>query len=158
MPALNFKKQFAAAVQSGKKRQTIRQPRKDGRPHAKVGDQITLYTGMRTKGCRKLGVATCTDVQSVKIGEAEFGTSFLDIDGQRLSINERCQFAQDDGFGPNPASALFGFNRFFRDHYGFPFEGVLIKWSAISSHAPETPPDDVKRDDPQKTAPDGSMP
>ena len=50
MVAYNFQKQFADAVERGEKRQTIRAPRRDGR-HAKVGDKLQLYTGMRTKQC-----------------------------------------------------------------------------------------------------------
>lgn len=53
MVAYNFAAQFAEAVETRKKRQTIRAPRKDNR-HAKVGDKLQLYTGMRTTNCRKL--------------------------------------------------------------------------------------------------------
>lgn len=52
MPMFNFKKQFADSVESGEKRQTIRARRKN-RPQ--VGQTAYLYTGARTKACRKLG-------------------------------------------------------------------------------------------------------
>jgi hypothetical protein len=52
MPAYNFQKQFAPLVQSGEKRQTIRTLGK--RSHAQPGNKLQLYTGMRTKQCRKL--------------------------------------------------------------------------------------------------------
>ena len=64
MPALNFQEQFAAAVESGEKRQTIRSERK--RP-IKVGDTLYLYTGMRTKRCRKLGSAGCVGIEEIRI-------------------------------------------------------------------------------------------
>ena len=54
MPALNFKKEFADKVASGEKRQTIRALRKDGK-NPRPGQKLYLYTGMRTKYCRKCG-------------------------------------------------------------------------------------------------------
>lgn len=52
MPAYNFRKQFAPLVESGQKRQTIRTIGK--RRHARAGEPLQLYTGQRTKACRKL--------------------------------------------------------------------------------------------------------
>ncbi|HWX36749.1 MAG TPA: hypothetical protein VNZ53_56225, partial [Steroidobacteraceae bacterium] len=49
MVALNFQPQFAQAVASHQKRQTIRQSFR-----GKVGCALQLYTGQRTKACRKL--------------------------------------------------------------------------------------------------------
>ena len=61
MPLLGFKKQFAPLVEEGQKRQTIRAKRRDGRnPHA--GETLFLYTGLRTKSCRKLGISGCKSV------------------------------------------------------------------------------------------------
>jgi hypothetical protein len=54
MPAYNFQKQFAPAVERGEKLCTIR------RKAPKVGDKAYLYTGMRTKACRPLGVGVAT--------------------------------------------------------------------------------------------------
>jgi len=64
MPALNFQARFADAVERGDKTQTIRAPRK--RPF-KVGDNLYLYTGMRTKWCRKLLDAVCIGVDPIRI-------------------------------------------------------------------------------------------
>ena len=55
MPALNFRAEFADAVERGEKCQTIRAYRKDGR-NPKPGDTLHLYTGMRTRACRRLAV------------------------------------------------------------------------------------------------------
>lgn len=68
MPAINFKKQFAPAVESGEKRQTIRARRQDGRDPV-AGQTLYLYTGIRTKGCRKLGEVTCKETQQITIEE-----------------------------------------------------------------------------------------
>ena len=49
MVAFNFQKQFVPLIESGSKWQTIRQTLR-----AKEGDRLQLYTGMRTKNCRKI--------------------------------------------------------------------------------------------------------
>ncbi len=66
MGAYNFRAQFAEDVESGRKTQTIRAERKDGR-RPKVGDTLKLYTGMRTKACRLLAVGRCTAVVPITI-------------------------------------------------------------------------------------------
>ena len=125
MPAFNFKPQFADDVESGKKLQTIRAVRKDGRGPCKVGDTITLYTGMRTKACRKLGFAKCTDITAVSIHEYPEGTPQLFIAGVMI-LNED-DFAKDDGF-ENSAE----FYKFFEETHGLPFRGWLIEWELCS--------------------------
>lgn len=62
MPSLNFMERFAGAVERGEKRQTIRRVRKTP---IKVGDTLQLYTGQRTKACRKLGLGRCTRVRAI---------------------------------------------------------------------------------------------
>ncbi len=56
MVALSFSPKFADAVASGLKKQTIRQSAR-----AKAGQALQLYTGQRTKNCRKLADAICID-------------------------------------------------------------------------------------------------
>lgn len=121
MPALNFQKRFADAVESGAKRQTIRAPRRDGRPNATVGDRLYLYTGMRTKGCRKLGEAICTRRSKFVISPER--TMF--IDGVRMKRGGQAEyvFARADGF----ENAL-SMTAWFEQYYGLPFEGSLIVW------------------------------
>jgi hypothetical protein len=117
MPAFNFQKQFALAVESGQKRQTIRAKRKDGRnPH--VGDTLYLFTRMRTKSCRKLGEAICKVVQQITITERGIW-----IDGNRLYASEIAIFASKDGF-----KGVSSFIDFFRKTHDLPFEGLLYKW------------------------------
>ena len=64
MPLLNFQKRFVTQVESGRKRQTIRAMRKIP---FKVGDKLFLYTGLRTKDCRKLGEVICERVRHILI-------------------------------------------------------------------------------------------
>ena len=52
MVAYSFKAEFAPLVESGKKVHTIRNARKNG--HVELGQKVQLYTGLRTKNCRKL--------------------------------------------------------------------------------------------------------
>lgn len=69
MPAFNFRPKFAFLIKSGVKTSTIRLDRKDGRPHAKVGDNLSLFIKMRQKGCERLLDSTCIDVRRVRITE-----------------------------------------------------------------------------------------
>jgi len=120
MPAINFKKQSAPAVESGEKKQTIRALRKDGRPSATVGGPLMLYTGMRTKVCRKLKDAVCKSVSPVLIKEYGPGIEVF-IDGAMI-LNTH-DFAKADGF-----KSEVEFFDFFEKTHGLPFEGVLIEW------------------------------
>lgn len=70
MVAYNFQAQFADDVEHGFKTQTIR---RDAR--CKSGDKLQLYTGQRTKNCRKLCDAICKRVTPIKICDTEM---FLD--------------------------------------------------------------------------------
>lgn len=127
MPALNFQPQFADAVEDREKCQTVRAPRKDGRPHCKRGDTLKLYTGMRTKKCRLLRTATVTRVVPVRIEATE-----MFLGGQRLPsiIYARDQleptdneFAEADGF-----PGFMAMSAWFEKTHGLPFDGVVIYW------------------------------
>lgn len=122
MPAFNFKARFADIVSRGEKRQTIRKVRVDGRPPAKVGDTLTLYTGMRTKACRRLFVGRCVAVLPVVIG----GRADIRLDGLSLGEAEKRALAQADGFADVEA-----FVAFFDEVHGLPFIGWVIRWGAV---------------------------
>lgn len=115
MPAYNFKKQFEDDVEKGHKRQTIRPKRK--RP-TKPGDLLYLYTGMRTKTCRKLRTDFCLSVTPIVIypHHVKLNETFVEMGSVE-------NLAQSDGFETSTE-----FFRFFEKQYGFPFEGELIKW------------------------------
>jgi len=116
MPAYNFKAKFADAVESGRKRQTIRKRRK--RP-TRPGDRLYLYTGMRTKACRKLRENDCLSVEPMVI---DVGS--VRLAGRRLTMVEVDQLSVADGF-----ERADDFFEFFEQHYGLPFdEAELIKW------------------------------
>lgn len=119
MPALNFKKQFAEAVENGDKRQTIRATRVHP---IKPGDRLYLYTGMRTKACRGLADALCVTADPICITEKYIA---IDRRGGRqiLTRTEAEKLAIADGFETADA-----FIDFFRTQHGLPFYGQLITW------------------------------
>ena len=114
MPSLSFQAQFAPKVESGAKRCSIRAKRKHP---IKVGDTLFLYTGMRTKACRKLRQAACTATTPIVIDGIRVFTN-----GQELTGNQVNRLAIDDGF-----PTLQAFWAFFHKTDGH-FEGDLIEW------------------------------
>lgn len=122
MPAYNFQKRFAPLVQSGQKRQTIRALGK--RRHARPGEPLQLYTGQRSKACRKLISPDPVCLSTAKIEmtvERGFFEAFLD--GRLLNTEDLAGIARADGFDDVPH--MVGW---FVQTHGLPFEGILIKW------------------------------
>lgn len=120
MPALNFKKQFAVLVESGKKKQTIRELRADGR-NPKPGQTLFLYTGMRTKSCKKLGEAVCSQAWPIYIDKHDNGCVDIFVSGNQLSQDEIDKLSFADGFDNADDFVSFFSKR-------IPFSGYLIKW------------------------------
>jgi hypothetical protein len=131
MVALSFKGQFAAPIIAGTKRQTIRAGRK--RP-PRAGERLQLYTGMRTKHCRKIiPDPLCTEVRVICIevdpahpqiiASIDFGDFKL-----RDDVIER--FAVADGFAAiEGCSARRAMGNFWMRHHGpGEFLGLLIRW------------------------------
>lgn len=117
MPAISFKKQFAEKVKTGEKRQTVRAYRKDGRD-PKPGDMLYLYTGMRTKNCKKLKEVVCQHIKDVIIDK---GMAYINsFPAVRF---ERDDFAKADGF-----NNFKEMEAFFSRVHGLPFYGLLIGW------------------------------
>ena len=122
MPALNFQARFAPLVENGEKRQTIRAYRKD-KHDPKPGDTLYLYTGMRSKACRKIGEARCKKVYEITLCERYRDPSIGTLmagSGLPGSIDS---LARLDGF-KNPTEMFDWFEK----THGLPFEGLLIKW------------------------------
>jgi hypothetical protein len=119
MVAISFSPEFAELVASGRKTQTIRQS-----ASAKPGQRIQLYTGQRTKACRKLGEAICTEVKPVKLSRP-----FVVIDGETLGFGGSLQFARADGFHDYEDMWTW-----FNEHYGLNnFRGFVIRWAKKES-------------------------
>lgn len=102
MVAYSFNKRFVEPIASGHpatgivKRQTIRAPRKR---HARPGELLQLYQGMRTKHCRKIiADQVCTAVRPVRLWIAR-GYVRFDDGGEAFGITAMLDdFARADGF------------------------------------------------------------
>lgn len=137
MPSLNFQKQFVPLIESGEKRQTIRLERK---VPIKAGDKLYLFTGLRTKNCKRIlphnviveedyrPFVRCKGVERIVFFSRYINdTDFLiccELNGQPvIKPNELQALAKADGF-----DTYYDMYDFFNNQYGLPFEGVLIKW------------------------------
>lgn len=127
MVAYNFQPQFAEAVRNGTKLQTIRPHGK--RKHAEAGDQLQLYTGMRTKACRLLRRAVCVETQTLMIMEE--GVILTDLGEHWITGAALEALSLRDGF-----ESWLEMRDWFKARYGLPFNGHLIRWSVPS---PQTP-------------------
>jgi hypothetical protein len=102
MVAYSFAPEFRPQVAALIKRQTVRAHRKR---HARPGEPVQLYAGMRTKHCRKL-VDTdplCTAVRPIEIhlnNLIDELVASIAIDGRPLNRDEIEAFAVADGFSP----------------------------------------------------------
>lgn len=123
MVAYSFKKQFAAPILDRTKGGTIRLDRKR---HARPGEELQLYTGMRTKQCRLITRQTCLDALPIALN--------FPVDAVLLSIRRHPLkrfnlldiFARFDGF-PDWAAL----KAFWREEHGAdlkPFSGNHIRW------------------------------
>lgn len=133
MVAYSFAPQFEEEVATLKKCLTVRGNRKR---HARPGEAIQLYAGLRTKFCRKLVDIDpiCLDVRPIHM---DFGTQHpllikaITIDGTSLNDQQIEEFAVADGFGSALAS---GFARRRMGEYWLGqspwagFIGVVIRW------------------------------
>lgn len=124
MVAYSFKPRFVAPIQAGTKRQTIRADRKR---HARPGEQLQLYTGMRTKQCKLIARSTCVSVDLVLLNFADHGV--VRVNGIVLFSDAAMQdFAHRDGF-----TSWADMRAFWREnHPGMEqFEGVIIRWGDL---------------------------
>ena len=122
MPAYNFQSRFEHAVATGRKRQTIRQWRKDGRI-PKPGQTAHLFVLMRTKACRRIGRAPIVSVDEVRLMAHRGGWLAIKVNGRVLSREIVQAFVRADGFANEQEMRVF-----FAKTYGLPFDGLLIAW------------------------------
>ena len=150
MVAYSFQKQFVAPILSGIKRQTIRSQR---RRHARPGEAIQLFTGMRTRHCTKIMPdPVCVGLDEVSIDlsplaaflepvDAAAANDFasvvrLHVNGRVMTGNDRETYAFRDGFSgmvfkatEEPIPAWTGMVLFWAHNYGLEsFDGVAIRW------------------------------
>lgn len=130
MPLLGFRARFGPAILDGSKRQTIRAPRKDQRPHASEGSTLYLYTGLRTKNACKLGEARCLGVDEVRLNLARDTASVISALGVRPIVGpaDLDAFAQRDGLA-DWADMKATFAELHGDQPEF--NGVIIRWGDL---------------------------
>lgn len=137
MVAYSFNKRFRDPILAGlepgpwvpgMKRHTIRLDRKR---HARLGETVQLYTGMRTRQCSLIGTATCNQVAPIHLYLSPADT------GGRVSIcvpeapmifttpEQLDHFARCDGFADWPD--LLSFWAKAHPETGL-FVGVIINW------------------------------
>lgn len=114
MVAINFQEQFAELVSQQKKQQTIR------KRYIEVGQSLQLFTGQRTKQCKKISEKdpVCISCQPITIAR-----SFIKISEIGISFGARRKLALADGF-----LSADRFLDFFCPSKSDVFEGYLIKW------------------------------
>lgn len=133
MVAYSFQSRFIEPLTSGHpatgvvKCQTIRAPRKR---HARPGERLQLYAGMRTRHCRLITTRECSDVRPIRI---LIPHARVQVDGwpDLTHGNALDAFAQNDGFLHWDEMAAFW--RSMHPAASDPemcFEGVLIQWDA----------------------------
>lgn len=131
MVAYSFKARFAPPIVEGRKRQTIRADRKR---HARPGEALQLYQGMRTKLCVKIleEDPICIAVQPVRLVFSRHGFAELPIVGNRLlSPSAALGFALEDGFESEADMAAFWWSEHRPKDPAetlIHFSGVLIRW------------------------------
>jgi len=122
MAIYNFKKQFAGAIRTGSKTQTIRAHGKRQPP--KVGDWAYCYTGLRTRDVCRLGAFRIVRVTQISISAGSCSVSVPRCGvWSNLSAEEIEQLARADGF-----SSAGDFFDFFSREHGGTLGGHLIEW------------------------------
>lgn len=135
MVAYSFKTRFAAPILAGTKRQTIRADRKR---HVRPGEELQLYTGMRTRHCKLIGRAVCEAVYPIELflagpregyseawSDTHADPRFATAGVYKADCNK---FAVADGFARWSDLVLF----WRAEHPGVDhFGGVLIRWTPI---------------------------
>lgn len=120
---LNFQKQFAADVWSGRKRQTIRAA--GHRRVPAVGQVAHCYTGLRTRKTQLLGRWEIDQVQVIRFDLNCHGIKNLTLASEPVSWGAFEALAKADGFADAVAmSRWFAANHAPREFYGW-----VISWA-----------------------------
>lgn len=122
MVAYNFQTRFADPIKRGEKSHTIRKHGK--RRHARPGEALQLYTGMRTRNCQKILKVdpVCVFCESIDIDVGPFAITAICVGGQPVDDLEA--FAIADGF-----ASLDDMHAFWLDFHGIGiFQGAMIGW------------------------------
>lgn len=104
---------FIDKILAGEKRQTIRRASPKW-ANVKAGDKLTLYTGLRTKQCRKLGEAVVESITPIAlIPRTEDCAVKTALGNFLLTVFDLRLLVFSDGF-----ESMSDFWEFFVEHYG----------------------------------------
>ena len=125
MVAYSFNARFIEPIRQGMKTQTIRAH--GLRRHARPGELLQLYSGMRTVHCQRILPDTpCLEVMQVEIQFRLDHIAGVHVDG--IPVRDMDAFALRDGFAD--AADMWAF---WRDHHPAAmnegFKGVVIEWA-----------------------------
>lgn len=140
MTAYNFQKRFVAAIESGEKTHTIR--RNGKRRHARPGEPVQLYTGMRTKGCRKIidPDPVCLAVRPIEIEIYKKAIRRVHVHSPTdpvglIGSDQIDEFAKEDGF-----ESAADMHAFWLDFHGVGvFSGSMIEWGLVDDRDLQEP-------------------
>jgi hypothetical protein len=130
MVAYSFQRRFAEPILDGRKGGTIRA---DRRRHARPGEELQLYTGMRTKQCRLITRMICLAVDPITINFVACNVGYIIIRGTRCleRPTELDAFAAFDGFQNFAEMAKF----WAETHAADKFHGWHIRWLELELFA-----------------------
>lgn len=141
MVAYSFHRRFVDMIRDRDKTHTLRNAR---RRHARVGEQLQLYTGMRTKSCMLIGTAACDRFRGIYLKFSHYQSfdlfDVVETDpgcwrrvGRRRPIGDPDAFARSDGFIDIDDMGRW----WFEVHGVTSWEGFLIGWSPASLVLPK---------------------
>ena len=147
MVAYSFNPRFELPIVTLRKTGTIRAHGR--RRHARPGERLQLYIGMRTRSCRLLATAECQASDRLRVS---FQTPRVIVgeipDEMALDDINHCAdfdaFAQADGFADFEDMARFWWDL----HRARAFDHLWIRWQPASVLSPALPVPFAKGSDP----------
>lgn len=116
---------FIDKILSGEKRQTIRRASPKWQ-NVKAGDKLTLYTGLRTKACRKLGEAVVESITPITLQSVDdWVEAHTPLGDFMLYYSDLEDLSQRDGFDGVRDFFLFFYNTYIERE----LEMVVIRWT-----------------------------
>lgn len=139
MVAYSFNRRFEVPILAGTKCGTIRAVGR--RRHARAGETVQLYVGMRTRQCRLIGKAVCTSADPIEITVESWSRGpritriSIGSGGPVLNpLSDLDAFARRDGFENADEMAAF----WWTTHRALiscgetlAFSGLLIRWASL---------------------------
>jgi hypothetical protein len=128
MVAYSFQAMFREPIIQRVKCQTIRA---DRRRHARPGERLQLFTGMRTRYCQKIiPDPICLALETILIDVGLDGIVGIVVNGKALDLQAIGSLAVADGFRTETGeTAVHNMGRFWLNNHGpGVFSGVIIRW------------------------------